>query len=331
MSMHASPAQIGKTQSPVKHSASNLLDESSATVQTRTGRKNLVAMGPAQPALTAALLLAAVRGFAVLRHSPRRSVVQRPPQRPSLAGQPTRVAAGAIDLAANATKGLVEGVVRTVTDNDEYQFGDLTKGVVRDLTGKDASEYQFGDITKKAVTNFTGKEDYEFGDISRKVLSDAESSLEALRDAYFRDLPNELQRLILGGLPKEQREALISAITSYGSMAVLVWSLVSTTCTAGLVFTAWTRACLRAAPDRWASAIGTIPTLRLLEPALLPVKALLFVLSINRYQRTALGLQRRLPQRWYPQFVSVIAVFLAGTASVALATGACMLGVGAVL
>ena len=87
----------------------------------------------------------------------------------------TVVGAGAIDLAANATKGLVEGVVRTVTDNDEYQFGDLTKGVVRDLTGKDASEYKFGDITKKAVTNFTGKEDYEFGDISRKVLADAES------------------------------------------------------------------------------------------------------------------------------------------------------------
>ena len=297
-------------------------------------------MGPshvAQPALTAALVLAAARGFAVLRHSPRRSVVQRPPQRPSLAGQ-TRprvvAAAGAIDLAANATKGLVEGVVRTVTDNDEYQFGDLTKGVVRDLTGKDASEYQFGDITKKAVTNFTGKEDYEFGDISRKVLADAESSLEALRDAYFRDLPNELQRLILGGLPKEQREALISAITSYGSMAVLVWSLVSTTCTAGLVFTAWTRACLAPAVTpaaRWAKTIATIPTLRLLEPALLPVKALLFVLSIHRYQRTALSVQRRLPKRWYPQFVSVIAVFVAGTASVALATGACMLGVGAVL
>ena len=35
----------------------------------------------------------------------------------------TVVAAGAIDLAANATKGLVEGVVRTVTDNEEYQFG----------------------------------------------------------------------------------------------------------------------------------------------------------------------------------------------------------------
>ena len=75
----------------------------------------------------------------------------------------------------------------------------------------------------------------------------------------------------------------------------------------GPVFTAWTRACLRAAPNRWASAIGAIPTLRLLEPALLPVKALLFVLSINRYQRTALSVQRRPPQRWYPQFVSVIA------------------------
>ena len=282
-----------------------------------------------QRALLAVVLThGSVAGFSAQRFGPLRPrAALHPLQQPR-----TVVASGAIDLAANATKGLVEGVVRTATGNEEYEFGDLTKGVVRDLTGKDASEYQFGDITKKAVTNFTGKEDYEFGDISRKVLADAESSLEALRDEYFRDLPNELQKLILGNLPKEQREALISAITSYGSMAVLVWSLVSTTCTAGLVFTAWTRACLLPSnTDRWASAIAAIPTLRLLEPALLPVKALLFVLSINRYQRTALSVQRRLPQRWYPQFVSVIAVFLAGTASVALTTGACMLGVGAVL
>ena len=192
----------------------------------------------AQPALTAALLLATVRGFTTFRPLRQHSIVQRLRQRTSIGVKTARprtvVASGAIGLAANATKGLVEGVVRTATGNEEYEFGDLTKGVVRDLTGKDASEYKFGDITKRAVTNFTGKEDYEFGDISRKVLADAESSLEALRDEYFRDLPNELQKLILGNLPKEQREALISAITSYGSMAVLVWSLVSTTCTAGL-------------------------------------------------------------------------------------------------
>ena len=106
-------------------------------------------MGPAQPALTAALLLAAVRGFTTFGRLRQHSMVQRLRQRPSIGVKNMRprtvAAAGAIDLAANATKGLVEGVVRTVTDNDEYQFGDLTKGVVRDLTGKDASEYQFGE------------------------------------------------------------------------------------------------------------------------------------------------------------------------------------------
>ena len=84
-------------------------------------------MGPAQPALTAALLLAAERGFTTFGPPRQHGIVQRLRQRPSIgvkiARPRTVVASGAIDLAANATKGLVEGVVRTVTDNEEYQFG----------------------------------------------------------------------------------------------------------------------------------------------------------------------------------------------------------------
>lgn len=286
------------------------------------------------PLLAIVLALGSVGGFTALRFAPLRPNAALLPRhtRTTLPRSRTVLAVGAIDAAANATRGLVEGVVRTATGNNDYAFGDLTRGVVQDLTGKDAAEYHFGDITRTAMTNFTGKEGYEFGDIYRKVITDAESSLEALRDAYFRDLPNELQKLILGGLSGRDREALIGAITAYGSMAVLVWSLVSTAATGGLVFAAWTRACLAPIPPsaRWARCIATIPTLRLLEPALLPIKALLLVLVTPRYQRTALSLQRRLPRRWYPHIVSVVAVFLAGAASVALTTGACMLGVGAI-
>ena len=63
----------------------------------------------AQPALTAALLLAAVRGFTTFGPLRQHSIVQRLRQRPSIGVKIMRprtvAAAGAIDLAANATKG----------------------------------------------------------------------------------------------------------------------------------------------------------------------------------------------------------------------------------
>ena len=57
----------------------------------------------------------------------------------------------------NATR-LFEDAVRSVSGDENYQFGDWTKGKITELTGKDASDYKFGDITKKAFTNFTGKD-----------------------------------------------------------------------------------------------------------------------------------------------------------------------------
>ena len=63
---------------------------------------------------------------------------------------------------------------------DEYEFGDISKQIeknrrvwVKDFLGEEASEnYQFGDITKKAMGNLTGSDDYQvrirnwFGDPS---------------------------------------------------------------------------------------------------------------------------------------------------------------------
>ena len=101
--------------------------------------------------LAVVLTHGSVAGFSTQRFGPLRPrAALHPLQQPRTV---VVVAAGAIDLAANATKGLVEGVVRTVTDNDEYQFGDLTKGAIkgfeekmREATGNE--EYQFGDVTK---------------------------------------------------------------------------------------------------------------------------------------------------------------------------------------
>ena len=69
--------------------------------------------------LVVVLTHGSVAGFSAQRFGPLRPRAALHPLQQSR----TVVAAGAIDLAANATKGLVEGVVRTVTDNEEYQFG----------------------------------------------------------------------------------------------------------------------------------------------------------------------------------------------------------------
>ena len=36
----------------------------------------------------------------------------------------------------------------------------------------DEKDYEFGDITKKTLSNITGKDDYQFGDLSKKVMGD---------------------------------------------------------------------------------------------------------------------------------------------------------------
>ena len=70
----------------------------------------------------------------------------------------------------NATRAAFENTVRSVTGDEDYKFGDWTRGKVRELSGKELEEYQFGDITKKAVSTFTGKEEYEFGDLTLSLI-----------------------------------------------------------------------------------------------------------------------------------------------------------------
>ncbi|GKY95402.1 hypothetical protein MPSEU_000501700 [Mayamaea pseudoterrestris] len=59
-----------------------------------------------------------------------------------------------------------------------YEFGDVSRAVenrrkdwVKSFLGDEAAEkYQFGDLTKKMINNYTGKSDYKFGDLSKKVF-----------------------------------------------------------------------------------------------------------------------------------------------------------------
>ena len=52
-------------------------------------------------------------------------------------------------------------------------FCTLSNNYLYSFLGADAAtDYEFGDITKKTLTNITGKDEYEFGDVTKKVLGD---------------------------------------------------------------------------------------------------------------------------------------------------------------
>ena len=91
---------------------------------------------------------------------------------------------------------LIEDAVKAATGNEEYRFGDMTRGAVKQLSGKTMEEYNFGDITKRFAAEAAGKEsadDYEFGDITRRLQGEATQGLAALagkdaEDYKFGDL-----------------------------------------------------------------------------------------------------------------------------------------------
>ena len=72
----------------------------------------------------------------------------------------------------------VKDRVSAFTGRDEYEFGDIAREIesrrqewAKDFLGEEAAaNYQFGDLTKKAISNLTGKDDYEFGDLTKKFV-----------------------------------------------------------------------------------------------------------------------------------------------------------------
>lgn len=63
----------------------------------------------------------------------------------------------------------VKNRVADYIGKDEYEFGDISRQIeknrrawVKDFLGEEAAgNYQFGDITKKAMANLTGQDDYQ--------------------------------------------------------------------------------------------------------------------------------------------------------------------------
>ena len=57
------------------------------------------------------------------------------------------------------------------TGKDSYQFGDVAKEIIkrRRAWAKD-NDYEFGDFTKGLIGNLTGRDDYQFGDITKGLI-----------------------------------------------------------------------------------------------------------------------------------------------------------------
>ncbi len=65
----------------------------------------------------------------------------------------------------------------------KYQFGDITKGLIKKVTKKD--KYEFGDLSKhldkvakQKVADLRGKEQYEFGDLTRYIDSKVKDEIQ---------------------------------------------------------------------------------------------------------------------------------------------------------
>ena len=137
-------------------------------------------------------------------------------------------------------------------------------------------------------------------------------------DDYFRELPKELQKILLKDLSPADRKRLIDAIGGWGAICVLSWALLSTFFTGCRVSAAW--AATARGPARWERCVTGVATLRIAEVALLPAKALMLCVAVPRFHRAAERIQRALPERPYRRALAAVLAYLAGAASVGLAT-----------
>lgn len=123
--------------------------------------------------------------------------------------------------------------MRKATGNEDYRFGDLTKGAADEVKRSVES------VLEPVATSITGKESYQFGDLTRKVLSDADEALATTRDAYFEELPAAMWRQLFGGLTPQQRSDVVIALCQFTAVCVLSLSLVSNLLQGAFFSVAW--------------------------------------------------------------------------------------------
>eukprot|EP00581_Thalassiosira_minuscula_P012266 CAMPEP_0183719564 /NCGR_PEP_ID=MMETSP0737-20130205/12441_1 /TAXON_ID=385413 /ORGANISM="Thalassiosira miniscula, Strain CCMP1093" /LENGTH=338 /DNA_ID=CAMNT_0025949283 /DNA_START=149 /DNA_END=1162 /DNA_ORIENTATION=+ len=223
-----------------------------------------------------------------------------------------------------------EKVVRKVTGNERYKFGDITRSVVNTTTHgvedvvrsvtHDGS-YQFGDLTKKAlgsttsgfegvVKSVTGREDYKFGDLTKgtinaagSVMTYSEKTLSVLKDNNIHELVELLNLYWMKRMDDEERREAFTVFVYLGAIIVLSYNFVANLMS-GMVFAAaWTKVSAATgvsplSPGMWAKLIETKSTLDLFFGGpCLPARAIITIPWFFTYRRLVVTAASNSPLR----------------------------------
>mmetsp|Transcript_6137 Transcript_6137/g.9570 ORF Transcript_6137/g.9570 Transcript_6137/m.9570 type:complete len:355 (-) Transcript_6137:1130-2194(-) len=166
-------------------------------------------------------------------------------------------------VVSSSTKG-VEGVVKKVTNNEDYQFGDITRGAVG------ATTHGAENVIRSVIKN----EDYKFGDLTRGavstvrtttegVLTYSEKTLSLLRGANIHELVELLSLFWNKNMNNDERVEAFAVIVYLGAIIVLSYSFIANLMQ-GMVFAAaWYKVAAAtgqaplASPQVWSSFMQT--------------------------------------------------------------------------
>mmetsp|Transcript_16161 Transcript_16161/g.46414 ORF Transcript_16161/g.46414 Transcript_16161/m.46414 type:complete len:353 (+) Transcript_16161:143-1201(+) len=150
-----------------------------------------------------------------------------------------------------------EEMVRKMTQNPDYKFGDLTRSAVS--VGTHAVE----DVVQKA----TGKDDYHFGDITKgtiskvsktstNVLTYSEKTLSLMREADVHELVELTRFFWTSNMNYEQKRETFVVGVYFGAVLVLAYNFVANI-NAGLVnAAAWTMASIKLGTSPLSGSVG---------------------------------------------------------------------------
>mmetsp|Transcript_3522 Transcript_3522/g.8979 ORF Transcript_3522/g.8979 Transcript_3522/m.8979 type:complete len:348 (-) Transcript_3522:11-1054(-) len=223
-----------------------------------------------------------------------------------------------------------ERVVRRVTRNEGYKFGDLARSVVNTTTHgvEDAvravthdEDYQFGDLTKKvigsathgiedAVKSVTGNEEYQFGDLARgtvgmagSVMTYSEKTLAALRDNNIHELIELMNIYWTKSMNEEERKESFTVFVYLGAILTLAYNFVANVM-AGMVFAvAWTKVSMAtgASPlsqGNWQSFLTVKSTMDLFFGGpCIPARAIVTIPWFFSYRKLVVALAHKSPLR----------------------------------
>lgn len=223
-----------------------------------------------------------------------------------------------------------ERIVRRVTRNDQYKFGDITRSVVNSTTHgvedvvrsvtQDES-YQFGDLTKQAVgstTNsveglvksVTGNANYKFGDLTRGtmhaaggVMTYSEKTLSLMRDHNVHELVELMNLYWTKTMNYEARKEAFTVFVYLGATLVLSYNFVANVMS-GMVFAAaWTKVSMAAgtsplSPGMWAKFLETKSTWDIFFGGpCLPARAIITIPWFFRYRKFVISTAFNSPLR----------------------------------